>query len=162
MELKLRNAGKPELFLPHLFDSQPCESAFRQMRSMGTINFTKINFTLLELFYLIERVELQNKIVYNPLAHTDINFPRVKERVKHDACVFDLPSNEQLISTLKLAQEDAKKIAIEFGIFSEKFNVERCLLKKPNILLQRQTNASDSEDDEHIQKSLVFDMDEFT
>lgn len=154
--VKLRDAGKPEWFLTHLFDSQPCESTFRQMRSMGTINYTKINFTLLELFHLVERVELQNEIVHNRLAHTDIIFPRVKERVKHNH-VYDLPLNEQMTTTLKVAQEDAKKIAIEFGIFSESFEVERCPVKKPNIVLQRQLNASDSENDDHYQNSLILD-----
>lgn len=153
---KLRNAGKPEWFLPYLFDSQTCESTFRQMRSMGTINFTKINFTLLELFHLIERVELQNEIVYNRLAHTDIVFSRIKQRVQHDH-VHDLPSNQELVDTLKTARDDAKNIAIEFGMYSESFDVERCPVKKIKVQKPRQKNQefflSDSEDDDN---SFIF------
>lgn len=159
MIVKLRDAGKPEWFLTHLFDSQPCESTFRQMRSMGTLNFTKINFTLSELFHLIERVELQNDIVYNRLAHTDIIFPRIKERVKLgvEHHVYDLPSNEELKDTLKRAHEDAKEISIEFDIYCESVEVSQCPLKKPNIAQQRQSNESDIEDDDFIENSSILD-----
>lgn len=156
--VKLKNDSKPEWFLPYLFDSQPCESTFRQMRSMGTINYTKINFTLLELFHLIERVELQNEIVYDRLAHTDIVFPRVfqKHRIEHNN-IYDLPSNEELLCILKEAKEDAKRLAIEFGMHSDRFKLERCPMKKPNIALHPQTNYSDSEDDDQIEDSPKLD-----
>lgn len=132
LAVKLRNSGKSEWFLPHLFDSQPCESTFRQMRSMGTLNFTKINFTLLDIFHLIERVELQNDIVYNRLANTDIVFPRVKKRAElglEHKNVHGLPSNQDLIRIIKTAREDAKKVAIEFGMFTENFKVELSSMK---------------------------------
>lgn len=132
--IKLRDIGKPEWFLTHLFDSQPCEHTFRTMRSMGTINYTKINFTLIELLHLVERVELQNDIIHNRLANLDIKFPRVEVKENHE-CLHDLPSNEELIRTLKLAQEDAKKLALEFDMHPDDFDVDRCPMKKPNIAM---------------------------
>lgn len=57
---KLRDSELQDLFLTFLFASQPCEETFRQLRSMGTINFTKINFSLLEVMHSIGRVEIQN------------------------------------------------------------------------------------------------------
>lgn len=57
-----RDENLKEYFIPTILNSQPCEETYRKMRSMGTINFTKINFTLLELFHLIGRVELMNNI----------------------------------------------------------------------------------------------------
>lgn len=42
----LRDSEMQELFLTFLFANQPCEETFRQLRSMRTINFTKINFYL--------------------------------------------------------------------------------------------------------------------
>lgn len=44
---KFRDENTPELFLPSLFHSQACEQTFRQLRSMTTINWTRINFSLL-------------------------------------------------------------------------------------------------------------------
>lgn len=149
--IKLRNAGKPEWFLTHLFDSQPCEETFRQMRSMGTINFTKINFTLLELLHLVQRIELQNDIIFNRLANFDIHFPRLNARKKlaKERKYDDLPPNDEIISILKTAQEDAKKIALEFGINCDKFDIGQCPIHKPNIAVPQTMNDSDSEAEDH-------------
>lgn len=35
---RLRSQGRPELFLPFLWSSQPCEQAFRDMRSQTGVN----------------------------------------------------------------------------------------------------------------------------
>lgn len=61
---KFRNRGEPEMFLPPIFDSQACEKLFRRFRSMGTTNFTKINFSILELIHMVGRVEVQTDIAY--------------------------------------------------------------------------------------------------
>lgn len=57
---KLRCSNQSDLFLPDLFSSQPCEHIFRQMRSMGTTNYTKITFNLFELLHMISRVDLMS------------------------------------------------------------------------------------------------------
>lgn len=73
---KLRSTGEENLFLTTLFASQPCENIFRMMRSMGTINYTKINFWLNELLHMIARVEILNKTIYTCKA---IEFPRTSK-----------------------------------------------------------------------------------
>lgn len=60
---KFRDTHRPDLFLPTLFQSQACEQTFRQLRSMTSINWTKINFSL-EVIQQIGRIELQNNIVH--------------------------------------------------------------------------------------------------
>lgn len=64
----LREEGKPELFQTTLLDSQACERAFRQLRSMGTPNYTKINFTFYELMHMVRRLEVQSGILFSKLA----------------------------------------------------------------------------------------------
>lgn len=61
---QFRDQNNGELSLPPIFDSQTCEKAFRQFRSMGSMEFTKINFTLYDLLHMISRVEVQNEIAY--------------------------------------------------------------------------------------------------
>lgn len=41
--LYLKKVGKPELFIPSLFESQPCESIFRQIRSLTSVYSTVTN-----------------------------------------------------------------------------------------------------------------------
>lgn len=70
----LRSQGLEELLIPILFASQPCEESFRQFRSMETVNFTKINFTMLDILHMIGRIELKNEIVYSKLSDLDVKF----------------------------------------------------------------------------------------
>lgn len=69
-----RDSNMGKFYLPTLFNSQPNEEIFRQFRSMGTISYTKINFSLLKLFHLVGRVELQNNIVHVKLAGKGVFF----------------------------------------------------------------------------------------
>lgn len=56
---RLRDEGRPELFLPTLFGSQPCESGFRDVRSQCSINWTAVNVSMRELLRRAGRIELQ-------------------------------------------------------------------------------------------------------
>lgn len=103
--LKLRDGQRSDMFLPELCGSQPCEHIFRYMRSMGTANYTKINFTLSELLHLVARVELMNKVVYS---HDEIEFPRVRAKSK-TASNVNLPDDQDIL----MAMEKARKAAIE-------------------------------------------------
>lgn len=111
---KLRNAGTPELFLPIHFSSQTCEETFRLLRSMTTIYWTRINFSLLELFHMIGRLEISNDIAYNKLAG-NVNFPRIQKR-DDKCCIYDLPSNEEMIKVLEEAKLSALSDAAQLGI----------------------------------------------
>lgn len=71
---KFRNEGNEKQFIPFLMDSQACESSFRKFRSMTSVFWTKINSTLLELFHLVGRVELQNYI--SSFKIPEVQFPR--------------------------------------------------------------------------------------
>lgn len=112
---KLRNLNLGELFIPHLFASQPCEQTFRQLRSMGTINFTKINFSMLEVIHMIGRVEIQNDIIYSKLANTGISFPQNKINSSATA-KFQLPSDFEIQEEMLKAKKNAIKDAIYFGM----------------------------------------------
>lgn len=130
---KLRSSSQENLFLPQLFASQPCEHIFRMMRSMGTQQYTKINFTLSELFHLVTRVELSQKISYSNDA---IEFPRVSKGVLSDH-VEKLPSDLEIKQVLETAQKDALEKAACFGIL---FNAN-------DIQSSEMSQRNDSEDD---------------
>lgn len=112
---RLRNANQSNLFFPKLFSSQPCEHIFRQMNSMGTVNYTKINFTLFELFHLISRVDLMNEIVFSRLNTETISFPRMRNTFEVSISNY-LPSDQEIINVIKEAQRDALKIAAKLGM----------------------------------------------
>lgn len=113
---RLRANRQTDLFIPSKFASQPCEFIFRQMRSMGTVNFTKINFTLYELVHMISRVELSNKIIHS---HKQIRFPRIELKQLQGVRNIVLPSDQQILDAMKQARRDALQNSAKFGMNSE-------------------------------------------
>lgn len=102
-----------EQFLPLILDSQTCERAFRQFRSMGTMQFTKINFSLLELIHMIGRIEVQNDIAYCKLNVDGISFPH---KCTEKTVIYDLPTDEQIDATIKEAKLEAIRTGNIFGM----------------------------------------------
>lgn len=140
---KLRDERMSECFVPVVFNSQPCEETFRKMRSLGTTNFTKINFTLLELVHLIGRVELMNDIMYSKLAEEDVRFPRnpMNTASKNE---FELPTDIEIKNVIDSACNVALNDAIKFGIRVTTDDIKDCKLKNVRIGL----NIDDGQDDD--------------
>lgn len=155
----LRNSNRNNMFLPHLMASQPCEHLFRHMRSMGTANYTKINFSLYELFHMISRVELTNEII-----HTRVNtegtskgifFPRSEKVLETDQKLIELPSNQEIIEAMKNAQSEALKYAVSLGIKMKAADVISCELlhhKADQIsdVIENESEESSLDDDEDL------------
>lgn len=129
---KLRDSNLEKLFLPYLFASQPCEETFRQLRSMGTINFTKINFSMLEVIHMIHRIEVQNDIVYSKLSNLDVNFPRNRIQTNHKI-KFRLPNDNDIKIAMSTAKEDAIKDAMTFGMEVDCNTIVYCNINEISI-----------------------------
>lgn len=110
---KFRDENTPEQFLPTMFDSQMCEKTFRLFRSMGTTQFTKINFSLYELLFMIGRVEVTNIISYSKLANIGIKFPNRREG---KTTIYPLPSDSEINAVIAEARKIAIEEAAEFGM----------------------------------------------
>lgn len=145
----LRSSNQPELFLPHLFASQPCEHIFRQMRSMGTWNYTKISFNLFELLHLISRVDLMSEIIFSRLNGQNVSFPRSMKTAEIQAQI-DLPSRDEIIITIKNAQLDALKSAGDFGMFMHSTDISECELNRRFSILPTEELRNETEDDPNV------------
>lgn len=129
---KFRDENLSKYFHPTIFNSQPCEETFRELRSLGTINFTKVNFTFLELMHLIGRVELMKDIMHFKLAGVGVCFPR-NPMHKVNYCQFELPSDEEIEDTLKQALNAAINDAAKFGINVAASVIEKCKIKQVDV-----------------------------
>lgn len=149
--VKLRSDGRANLFLPQHFASQPCEHIFRMMRSMGTINFTKINFSLSELLHLIARVEIMHKTI-----HTckEIEFPRIAKQSTSDLAsdiMQNLPSDYEIQQAMESAQSAALEKAAQFGIILTANDIADTEMSQRSIETSIENdeleNENDSEDE---------------
>lgn len=140
--LKLRKINRPQLFQPSLFSSQPCEATFRHMRSLGTPNYTKINFSLYELLHIVSRVELMESI---KIAHQSSNegailFPipekRAAKNKKKKITLADLPtelpSDAEILTALQTAKDDALEDAKRFEMNIDSASISFSPLKPIN------------------------------
>lgn len=129
---QLRN--EPEKFLLPIFDSQACECAFRQFRSMGTVNYTRINFSLLELLNMTRRIECQNEILYNKLSSSEIDFPKLKAKsVSEKTKIYPLPTDEEIEDCLARAKRQAIGDAAKFEMNIDLDDIEEWQLPNTNV-----------------------------
>lgn len=139
-----------DLFMPTLMSSQPCEETFRTLRSMGMVNFTKINFTLLEVLHMASRVELLNNIVYFKLANSQISLPRnkISDASRNS---FKLPSDSEIIEIILKAKGEAITHAKEFGMEANGSDIDKASIKRPDIFnshrSRKRKNESESDSD---------------
>lgn len=141
-----------QLFIPILMSSQPCEETFRTLRSMGTINFTKINFTLLEVLHMASRVELLNNIVHFKLANSQISLPRnkISDASRNS---FELPSDQEIEETILKAKEEAIAHAKVFGMEANRSDIDKASINRPDIFnpyrprKRKHVSESDSDSD---------------
>lgn len=115
--LQLRDMNKPQLFLPVLFASQPCEATFRQVRSFTSTYSTVVNCTVKEILERITKIQLQNNITHN--LSDEFEFPRLGQSKSFQNAHFELPSKDQIFNEImkskKIAINNAKKIGLFLG-----------------------------------------------
>lgn len=156
---RFRDHNISEQFITSLFDSQACEKSFRQFRSMGSINFTKINFSLYELLSLIGRSEVQNDIAYFKLNNKDVLFPNKRVAKSKQ---YPLPIDEEIEVTINKAKELAIENAKEFGMLDTD-NIEYFKIKS-NLKFEECDNEnevnSDLENNDEETYELIDDFEQ--
>lgn len=139
---KCRRENKPHYFIPTLFQSQTCEKIFRLLRSMGTVNFTKINFSMLELLYMVGRIEALNEILHFKLFDKGVIFPKF-EVDKRKCKIFDMPSEDEMSLALNRAKTHAIEEAKKFGMSLDDNSIENY-----DLPYKRHINLNGDLDDE--------------
>ncbi|CAF4986618.1 unnamed protein product, partial [Rotaria sp. Silwood1] len=97
--VKQQHLPKQALINIHLFNSQPCESLFRDARSLSSTSSTVVNFTVKDFMRRSQKLSILNQFKHNHL-EKDLSFPI---HHKHK-CEHPLQSSHQLdnIDTLDI------------------------------------------------------------
>lgn len=115
--LYLKKENKPELFLPYLFESQPCEAIFRQLRSMSTANSTVTNCTVKEAKSRISKIQFQNEIIQT--TSSDFIYPRLQKKCNETNVIYPLPSAEQICNEIVFCEKTAVATATKLGLIKK-------------------------------------------
>lgn len=109
-------------FFSSLFDSQVCESIFRQVRSFTSTFCTVVNFTILDIMNRIRKIQLQNEIINS--SNGRIKFPRFEKKaddisksISQGRQPFNGLNRETIISQIEKAKDaviaDLKNLGID-------------------------------------------------
>lgn len=110
----LKEIDRPDLFLPHLFESQPCESLFRQLRSFTSTYSTVANCTVKEALSRISKIQLQNDIIHGTSSH--FVYPRLSKQQKSIENYYHLPTRNEIVAEIQNCQRDAFTKAKSLGL----------------------------------------------
>ncbi|KAG4072027.1 hypothetical protein HA402_008468 [Bradysia odoriphaga] len=109
-------------FFSSLFDSQVCESVFRQVRSFTSTFCTVVNFTILDIMNRIRKIQLQNEIIN--ASREVIKFPRFEKKtdgilnsINNGRQPFNVLNRQTIITHIERARDaviaDLEKMEIE-------------------------------------------------
>lgn len=113
--INLKNDKMDSSFLPYYFDSQPCESLFRSVRSFTSTYSTVANCTVKEAISRITKIQLQSEISANNPAFV---FPRLgadKKKLK----TFELPTKEEIQHQIEICKKHAVEDAVNLGLINK-------------------------------------------
>lgn len=140
--LYLKERNLDDLFLPHLFNSQPCESFFRKIRSMTSTYCTITNCSIKEMLGRINRISMLD----DSALHTEIAFPRISKTQKHSGrCEYKLPSINEIFDEIEKCKSDAIEFAIQIGLI-KRTDTKNISLKCPINSLAFKRNEDEWED----------------
>lgn len=131
--------------MPFLFDSQACESFFRQVRSLTTVYCRVANCSVKEIVGRINKIQLMNDITNKSC----FEFPRA-QNTKDFAKKYShhLPTKEQIFEEIEQCQQNAIVNAKQIGLLDEDSATPDMVCKLPpisidsKIQLQSQTNLA--------------------
>lgn len=107
------------LFLPTLFNSQHCESLFRQIRSISSTFSTVTNCTVKEMCQRISKIQLQSDIMSR--FGSNFIFPRLNRSIKTEKLkVYDLPELNEIHNEIEKSKQDALRDAVQLGLIQKK------------------------------------------
>lgn len=124
----LKEINRADLFLPELFSSQPCETTFRQFRSLSSIYSTITNCTVKEACARISKIQIQSDIMN--ATSDEFVYPRFKQKSEHIKIEhFELPSKEEIFAEIEHCQKDAISTAKKFGLIAPRCKIKNYVCK---------------------------------
>ncbi|KAK4013585.1 hypothetical protein OUZ56_026138 [Daphnia magna] len=105
----LQESGTPELFMPWLFSSQPCESYFKAARSFTPVGSSQLTFTLQDFLYnRCRKIDVQLQLISSSKSD-GIRLPRIEKTLnalgeRRELFCKSLPSIEEIEATILRAK----------------------------------------------------------
>lgn len=147
----LKRNNLTHLFFPYMFCSQPCESFYRQIRSLSNVNSTVVNFSTKEILNRISRIQLMSDISNDK--STGLIYPTTLNSCNFSETNYseiDFPNEHQMLNTIKecktRAIEDAKKVGLISKTSKTMKTICNCYVTPYSENCARKMNSSNDTD----------------
>ncbi|XP_058826771.1 uncharacterized protein LOC131686793 [Topomyia yanbarensis] len=129
-----RKNNSHDQFIVQNLSSQPCETTFRELRSMTTVNHTAVNFTMKDVEQRMQRVQMKLLIAHR--RKNILAFPSLRKQASKALAAksCELPDDDQIKQAIEKAAQDASELLISVGFDPESINfTNSMILRKSNI-----------------------------
>lgn len=109
------------LFLPHLFGSQACESFYRQIRSFTSTYSTVANCSVKEILSRIKKIQMQNDIIHK--TQSQFVYPRMNKGTGNSTR-HELPNLAEILIEIDKCKLKAIVIAKNIGLIPKNKNIK--------------------------------------
>lgn len=121
MLLYLKKNKLTHLFHSYMFCSQPCESFYRQLRSLTTVNSTVVNFSVKEIIHRISRIQLLSDISNDK--DSGFIYPETLSSCNFSDPNFSdgaFPTQNEIIKIIQDCRDTAIQQAVRIGLIEKK------------------------------------------
>lgn len=148
---RLRIYKNPQLFLPWLMSSQPCEGLFRSARSLSSMFLTAVNMSPKVFIERVDKIERISRTTHE--LSKSLNIPRHHKKMvesqgrSENLTEEGLPEDAEILKAIMEAKTDARSMAegLNMRVNSD---WEKAPLFILNMLKKIPTNATYEEEDE--------------
>lgn len=155
----LQRNNLTHLFLPHLLCSQPCESFYRQVRSLTSTNSTVVNFSTKEILNRISRIQILSEISNDK--DSGFIFPKPLHSSKDKYVYFDIPNENEIIHTILKSKNFAIQEAITIGLIKKNAKTDSmCVCHVPKYIPVQKKVERESDSDGSDYENIILKTDE--
>lgn len=151
--LYLKENNLDEWFMPFIFDSQACESFFRQVRSLTTVYCRVANCSVKEIIGRINKIQLSNDITNT----SPFEFPRAKNSKEFaNKTYHHLPTKEELFEAIEQSQRSAIQYSKQIGLLDEDAQPDMAC-KLPSLELRNKPQVQEETELIHIDHNNLLE-----
>lgn len=159
--MHLQEKKTPELFLPLLLNSQPCEDLFRIARGFTSTFPTVVNFSSKDFVHRISKIRMQNDIMQ--MISKDFEFPRLGKSTKNQSNPpRSLPTITNIISQIERCKDNALRDAVQLELLTNiqagKFDDSCKILPLIDRQSYTKINSDDDNCDDDSQDENVYEQ----
>lgn len=147
----LKKQNLTHLFIPYLFCSQPCESFFRNVRSLTSINSTIVNFSTKEILNRISRIQILSEISNDK--SSGLVFPKTLSSSKNRSIKYGdkhFPNENEIIKIILKCKDIAICEALKLGLLQHNQKYDDSIFScsvPPYIPISKKLNENSNSDE---------------